>query len=194
MSESEKAQAAVMLPILSLHRYWIWADFHKESMLARREKVDRAGGLEQAAQAFDALTALAFFYASLFVVIEGWRELGFEDEEIDGYLASENTDLLRRFRNGVFHFQKDFDDQRFMGFLDDAEEPVDWARGLNSAFSRWFDEWGRKTMGYGPRDIAEWMKAERDAAKAASAESASGMASLLRQKLGGLRRVFSGRT
>jgi hypothetical protein len=48
-------------------------------------------------------------------------------------------------------------------------------------------------MGYGPRDIPDWMKAERDAANAASAESTSDTDSLLRRMLGGLHGVFSDR-
>ena len=68
-------------------------------------------------------------------------------------IESENTDLLRRFRNGIFHFQPDVDDGRFLGFLDDAQEPVAWAQALHSAFSRWFQDWGRARFGFGPKDI-----------------------------------------
>jgi hypothetical protein len=112
------------------------------------------------ARSFDAVSALGFFYASLYVVVEGWRDLGLEDEEINGLIASENTDLLRRFRNGIFHFQPDVDDERFLAFLDDAEEPVDWARALHSAFARWFQDWAREKLGFGPDDVEAWLRAE----------------------------------
>jgi hypothetical protein len=173
MNEPERPSRAELLPILSLHRYWIWADFHKESMRGQRQRLEAAQGAERAAIEFDGIIALSFLYASLFVVVEGWRELRLADDEIDAYLASENTDLLRRFRNGVFHFQRDFDDPRFMEFLDEADDPVEWARSLHAAFARWFDGWGRRTLGYGPRDIAQWMQAERDAATEAAAAAAN---------------------
>jgi hypothetical protein len=98
-------------------------------------------------------------------VIEGWRELDLADGEIDGLIASENTDLLRRFRNCVFHFQPEYDDGRFLGFLDHADELVEWARSLHNAFARWFQDWATEKFGFGPRDIAAWMKAEKEAAE-----------------------------
>jgi hypothetical protein len=153
---------ASALPVLALHRYWLWADFHKKVMLEQGPPVPGDGEHPAVTRGrnFDAISALGFFYASLFVVIEGWRELGLEDEEINGLIASENTDLLRRFRNGIFHFQPGFDDKRFLGFLDDAEQPVDWARALHAAFARWFQDWGRATFGFGPEDLEAWLRAE----------------------------------
>jgi hypothetical protein len=156
------SKASSELPVLALHRYWLWADFHKQALVERgpAEPKDDEHPMVAAGRLFDATTALGFFYLSLFVVIEGWRELGLDDEEIDGLIASGNTALLRRFRNGVFHFQPDFDDARFLGFLDDAENPVEWARTLHSAFARWFQDWGRARYGFGPNDISAWLQAE----------------------------------
>ena len=86
------------LSILALHRYWLWADFHKKVMFEQGppwigwplgESQDFP--LDAEVRAFDALTALGFFYASLYVVIEGWRDLRLADDEIDALLASENT-------------------------------------------------------------------------------------------------------
>jgi hypothetical protein len=50
---------------------------------------------------------MSYWYAALYVVIEGWRDLGLADATIDALLQSPNVDLLKRYRNGVFHFQKD---------------------------------------------------------------------------------------
>lgn len=44
------------------------------------------------------------WYSSLFVVIEGWRELYIDDNIINELLKSENVDLLRKYRNSVFHY------------------------------------------------------------------------------------------
>jgi hypothetical protein len=106
MDPLDIAELRVALPILTLHRYWLWADFHKNVMLEHREHLQarRSDPVQAAAIEFDGLAALTFFYASLFVVIEGWRDLRLSDVEIDELLRSDNTELLRRFRNGVFHF------------------------------------------------------------------------------------------
>jgi hypothetical protein len=156
---------ASALPVLALHRYWIWADFHKEVMLDHLsgESPDSAHPMLALGREFDAAAALGFFYASLYVVIEGWHELKLDDDEIDGLIASGNTDLLRRFRNGIFHFQHDFDDDRFLGFLNDAHEPVGWARRLHSAFARWFRRWAHDSVGFGPDDVEAWLRVELDA-------------------------------
>lgn len=167
MDADERLAPTEALKTLALHRYWVWADFQKRAMFECGRKIEAAADrIEAEALKLDAQAALSFFYASLYVVIEGWRELRLVDEEINGLIASENTDLLRRFRNGVFHFQPEYDDGRFLGFLDHAGEPVDWAQALHNAFARWFEDWGKETFGFGPRDIAAWMKAERQAAEA----------------------------
>jgi hypothetical protein len=36
----------------------------------------------------------------------------------------------------VFHFQRNYYDERFMGFIRDGENVVDWVRVLNRAFGR----------------------------------------------------------
>jgi hypothetical protein len=71
-------------------------------------------------------------------VIEGWGDLDLHDDEIDGLLESPNVDLLRRYRNGVFHFQREYYDERFVGLIRDGEDVVTWVRDLNSAFGRYF--------------------------------------------------------
>ena len=76
----------------------------------------------------------------LYVVIEGWKELKLHDPVIDGLLTSPNVDLLRRYRNGVFHFQPEYMDKRFRGFVEEGTEPVAWVRELNKQFGRFFLE------------------------------------------------------
>lgn len=83
---------------------------------------------------------MSYWYASLFVVIEGWGDLGLKDSEIDKLLESKNVDLLRRYRNGVFHFQKDYWDNRFTGFIIEGQNCVEWIRHIHKEFSRYFLE------------------------------------------------------
>lgn len=117
--------------LLSLHRYYIWADrmrVHFDEILRRPDDADR--------QSIDARLYMSYWYAGMYVAIEGWRELGMTDPAVDGLLASSNVDLLRRFRNGVFHFQKQYDDERFLGLIRDGENVVEWIRRLNTELGR----------------------------------------------------------
>ncbi len=51
---------------------------------------------------------------------QGW-ELGLADKEVDALIASQNVELLRRYRNGVFHFQREYFDERFLELIRDAK-------------------------------------------------------------------------
>ena len=84
---------------------------------------------------------MSYWYAALYVVIEGWKELGLKDNKINTLLDSPNVDLLRRYRNCVFHFQRNYYDERFLDFMRDGINCVEWIRSLNSEFGRYFLAW-----------------------------------------------------
>lgn len=88
----------------------------------------------------ESMLYMSYWYAGLYVVIEGWHELNLTDDKIDKLLESKNVDLLRRYRNGVFHFQKEYYDNRFFEFIKDGENCVEWIRELNNQFGRYFLE------------------------------------------------------
>ena len=48
------------------------------------------------------------FFATMYVVIEGWQQLKLQDVEIDRILQEnqEGVALLRRARNAIYHFKK----------------------------------------------------------------------------------------
>lgn len=83
---------------------------------------------------------MSYWYAGLYVVVEGWRRLALEDEEIDRLLASPNVGLLKRYRHGVFHFQPAYYDKRFVRLIDEGKDVVRWVRDLNNAFGRFLLE------------------------------------------------------
>ena len=85
----------------------------------------------------EAVMYMSLWYASLYVVIEGWQALKLKDERIDELLQSENVALLKRYRNGVFHFQKVYKDKRFDEF-DQKKEAAEWMVKLNKDFGRYF--------------------------------------------------------
>lgn len=86
----------------------------------------------------DTFLYMSYWYGGLYVLIEGWQELCLSDQRIDTLLESPNVDLLRLYRNGVFHFQKEYHDKRFLKFITEGENCVVWVRQLFEAFSNYF--------------------------------------------------------
>jgi hypothetical protein len=82
--------------------------------------------------------SMCLWYGMLFVVIEGWQEAKLADAEVDRLLTSPNVLLLRRFRNGMFHFQKE---QWLSPKLSDfcgSKDSVVWVRTLTKELRRFF--------------------------------------------------------
>jgi len=127
-------------------RYLYWAD------LLRRNFIDYQNGSDTSDNAADGwhLFAVASqWLASMWVVIEGWRELRLEDKIIDHLLNNQPDycNLLRRYRNGVFHYQPKFIDERCSTFLDKGERPLLWVFALYLEFQRFLWEWPERFKG-----------------------------------------------
>jgi hypothetical protein len=129
--------------VLNLYKYFIWADSMKtayENFLDRNiREIIPIAKFEAEYNLF-----ISYWFAGLYVVIEGWQELNLKDKEIDSLLKSPNVNLLRRYRNGVFHFQRDYFDERFMGFLRDGVDRIRWVQVLHGQFERFFVEWSQE--------------------------------------------------
>ena len=80
------------------------------------------------------------FYSALWVAIEAWRECPLSDETVDELLTDPafegNVELLRRFRNGVYHYQPDLNNERVLEFFREGEHAVTWAFLLHREFKR----------------------------------------------------------
>jgi hypothetical protein len=116
----------------SLHKYFLLADkarLHLDGILLkkRRKKHDD----------LDLTLYRSLWYGLLYVVVEGMEELKIEDSGIGRLLKSPNKDLLRRFRNGVFHFQANYYDARFEDFLNKKSSDK-WVRKLHFEIGRYF--------------------------------------------------------
>src|SRR5450755_4459353 len=60
----------------------------------------------------------AHWYGSLYVVVEGWKELGLKDAIIDALLShAAYPNLLRQFRNGVYHYQSKIMAPKLLQFI-----------------------------------------------------------------------------
>lgn len=124
--------------LLTLHRYYLWSTFMHDFM---GQKLTEGNHKENEVEVF---MYMSYWYATLYVVIEGWEKLKYSDPRIDELIKSPNVDLLRRYRNGVVHFQKDYFDARIVAFWTRSSERVEWLETLSSEFGRFFLEKLRK--------------------------------------------------
>jgi hypothetical protein len=84
-------------------------------------------------------SAMSVWYSLLFVVVEGYIELGCHDGEVDALLANEEyVNLLRRFRNATFHYQGDLLSPKLGEFLA-AKDSSQWIHNINRALKTFFE-------------------------------------------------------
>jgi hypothetical protein len=127
-------------PVVSLHRYFIWSaqmDTNFKLLLPRAS---------QSAFFLDpdfiaSVMYMSYAYATLYVVVEGWKDLKLSDPTVDKLLTSPNIELLRRFRNGAYHFQPEYFDERLTDFTAGGRQTMEWISSLQIAFKRYFDNW-----------------------------------------------------
>ena len=86
---------------------------------------------------------ISYWYASLHVVVEGWDDLKFSDPIIDRLLQHpmQFRDLLRSYRNAVFHYKRSPFDDRFADLLRHGVVLVCWIRALHDEFIRFYVEY-----------------------------------------------------
>lgn len=97
--------------------------------------------------------AIAFqWFASEYVVIEGWREVDFHDIDIDELLSKNQNsiDLLRRARNAVFHYQQSPFDKRLEEFAKEFHESG-WLVDLHQLFLKFMLCYPESIYPYGER-------------------------------------------
>ena len=142
MSTEQEVNARRKSDILSLHRYFIWSNrmrVHFDQILQRggsRGDLNSREGIEE-------FLYLSYWYGGLHVVIEGWQKLDLHDPDVDRLLDSPNVGLLRRYRNGAFHYQSTYLDGRFVNFFA-QEGTAGWVRELTEALSTFFLRWARQ--------------------------------------------------
>jgi len=122
--------------ISSLHRYYLWANFMRTQFdeVLIKSKVDK----EFDAEGINKFMFMSFWYGELYVVIEGWNNLQLTDKTVDALLAeSDMVNLLKRYRNGTFHYQRSYFDSRFIDLMSE-DRTVKWIRKLNNALGAYF--------------------------------------------------------
>ena len=126
--------------LLSWARYLYWADIHRKSYIDYGN-YNVIG--EGAAAEWKLFAALSQWLASVWVVVEGWRHLAIKDSIIDGLLDEwpHYCELLRRYRNGVFHYQPELLDERFTAYATEGSDFIMWVFALYLEFQRFLWEW-----------------------------------------------------
>ena len=127
----------------SLYRYYGWSIILREQFQAPFREFFEKNDIKAGMAAWVGLgmgpgaAFMSYWYAALYVVIEGWQELGLTDPTIDALLASEHTKRLKIHRNATCHFQNAVWVEKWNHF---EREPgaVDWVRSLDNAFGRYF--------------------------------------------------------
>ena len=121
--------------LLTLHRYFIWAD----RMRVQFDRVLQSGRDKNEYFELETFLYMSYWYGGAYVVIEGWKELGLSDPAINPLLESPNVGLLRKYRNGVFHYRREyFEQNRFIPLIKDGENAAFWIRDLWNGFSKFF--------------------------------------------------------
>lgn len=123
--------------VLAWARYLHWADLHRQHLDAWIEKPHDVDNKEDG---WNFIALMSAWYASLWVVVEGWKELKLDDSSIDELLeaAPRYVELLRRYRNGVFHYQHRLIEPKLGDFLSEGESAVYWVHLLHEQFCRYY--------------------------------------------------------
>lgn len=129
-----------MHPVVSLHKYYLWATYMAARFYDELPKVSQSQSWAEP-EVLQGFMFLSYWYATLYAVAEGWKELRLADPTIDALLTESHLALLKRYRNGVFHFQHDYFDRRYQDFFDEGQAAREWVDDLHKAFTNFFTHW-----------------------------------------------------
>jgi hypothetical protein len=141
-------------PLCSWGRYLYWSELmQREHDKFMTEKGANAKAISEW------LGLCSYWAASLYVVIEGWETAKFDDPIIDALLGVSNyKDVLRRLRNGTFHYQSAIVSQKVVNFFQ-SPDVILWLHFLHEEFCRWlrdFVESVERGAQLSPEQSQEW--------------------------------------
>lgn len=131
-----------MEKLVALHKYWINANAIKQVVMTKigGDSSNLPDEIGQLAEIYSSFARLSVLYGLIYVVIEGYKELKYTNEQIDTLLAQDDfVDALRLFRNATFHYQKKPISEKALKFLE-LEESEIWIRELHIAFKLFFEK------------------------------------------------------
>jgi hypothetical protein len=118
--------------IISWAQYLHWADLNFDRYLLNDDDEEPSVKIALACH----------WFASEYVVIEGWLKLKKDSQEIEKLLHGneDSIDLLRRARNVVYHFQDNPLDKRLEEFITDGSRVL-WLAQLHKKFIEYLIEY-----------------------------------------------------
>jgi len=135
---------AIVQRTLSFGRYLSWADLLNRLY---EEELERTPASEEDDQEqghkWRCLGLMCYWYGSLNVVVDAYDEIMLSDPVVDRLLAHPRgfRNLLRRYRNGVFHFQESLLDRRLRDLLEEGAAHAYWVRALHDELIRAYTEY-----------------------------------------------------
>ncbi len=130
--------------LFSLYRYYIWSTLLKSAFHSGLSEVCLSTDPGKALTGYVGYAKLglgsifmSYWYAAIYVVVEGWQELGYADPAIESLLSTDHLLRLRRHRNATCHYQPPVLSPKWLEF-EQADGAVDWIYSLDKALSEWF--------------------------------------------------------
>jgi hypothetical protein len=140
------AELSEHLKFTSLYRYYGWSTVLRNQFQEPFDKIietdDLEGGLAEWMGPLSlgkGTIFLSYWYAALYVVVEGWGDLGLTDPAIDTLLAADYKGKMRRHRNATCHYQEGFFVDKWNEF-ENTPGSAEWIRQLDREFGRYFME------------------------------------------------------
>lgn len=124
--------------LMILHKYFIWSDRMRVHFDFSLTEPTPTTPEEKRKNSIEITMYMSLWYGMFYAVIEGWRDFNFHNKDIDTMLESSNVELLRRYRNGVFHVQNQYNAEKFETLYEQGENFPIWIRELRDAFSKYF--------------------------------------------------------
>jgi hypothetical protein len=141
--------------LCSWGRYLYWAELMKRE----HDKFMEESGAKGNKAISEWLGLRCYWAASLYVVIEGWETAKFKDPIVDALLTISNyKDVLRRLRNGTFHYQPAIVSQKVVDFFQ-SPDVILWLCFLQQELCRWlrdFVETVERATLLPPEQAQEW--------------------------------------
>jgi hypothetical protein len=143
---------------LAWGRYLSWVDMNRDRFVESLQTHDDAASENSTASY---VASASHYFASLWVAVEGYKELRLRDNFVDAILNNPPgyADLLRQCRNGVYHFNPQFIEPRFQALHERIQTTYPWAHALRGELIRVFWQFP-EAEGWSRDEANEW----RDAA------------------------------
>jgi hypothetical protein len=106
-------------------------------------------GCDEETTPAELIGVVAHWLAAEYIVLEGWRQLEAADANIEMILAlyPDHSDVLRKCRNAVYHFQTEILDARIINCVNDEDEELSFAVALHFEFQRYLFQFPDRFMG-----------------------------------------------